>query len=446
MNIPPLLLARVQFTASLGFLALFLAISLALAWLLLFFKLRARWSGQSGWTAAYRFWVRIFALAFVLALACTVPVLIQLGSLWSGLMDKIGNLAGPLLGYGVLSIFIVKSCFLGVMLFGQRRVSDAAHTLAVLMVAIGQLVAVGWVLALFSWLQTPDGAVLIDGRYQVYDWRAVVLNPSFGWRMGLTVLGAFLTAGFLMLGVTAMQALRRPLDDGERHAFRAGLAVALLASLLLGPVAAGMGEVTARLQPAKAAAAAGFWHSGAEPEVVVFGWPSARAQANLAAVSLPGAGGRWLHHDAAAGYLGLDKFSGMQPPVAFTFWSLRLALGLGLLMLAASCATLALTCRRGFDPAALPRWWLRVLSLLMFAGALGVVATWCYDLAGMQPYAVNRAVTQSEVLGPVTMPALLYSLAGHIALYAVLLAAFVGMLFHAARYGVVPVRKTGGSS
>ncbi|MFQ6685075.1 cytochrome ubiquinol oxidase subunit I, partial [Bordetella pertussis] len=230
MNIPPLLLARAQFTASLGFLALFLAISLALAWLLLFFKLRARWSGQSGWTAAYRFWVRIFALAFVLALACAVPVLIQLGSLWSGLMDKIGNLAGPLLGYGVLSIFIVKSCFLGVMLFGQRRVSDAAHTLAVLMVAIGQLVAVGWVLALFSWLQTPDGAVLIDGRYQVYDWRAVVLNPSFGWRLGLTVLGAFLTAGFLMLGVTAMQALRRPLDDGERHAFRAGLTVALLAS------------------------------------------------------------------------------------------------------------------------------------------------------------------------------------------------------------------------
>src|SRR5690606_22345955 len=152
-----------------------------------------------------------------------------------------------------------------------------------------------------------------------YDWRAVVLNPSFGWRMGLTVLGAFLTAGFLMLGVTAMQALRRPLDDGERHAFRAGLAVALLASLLLGPVAAGMGEVTARLQPAKAAAAAGFWHSGAEPELVVFGWPSARAQANLAAVSLAGAGGRWLHRDATAGYLGLDKFSGMQPPVAFTF-------------------------------------------------------------------------------------------------------------------------------
>ena len=136
MDISTLSLARAQFVASLSFLAFFLAFSLALAWVLLFFKIRARWSGHGGWTAAYRFWVRIFALAFVLTLAASVPVLIQLGSLWAGLMDKIGNVAGPLLGYGILSVFILKSCFLGVMLFGQRRVSDGAHTLAVLMVAV----------------------------------------------------------------------------------------------------------------------------------------------------------------------------------------------------------------------------------------------------------------------------------------------------------------------
>ena len=147
MDISTLSLARAQFVTSLSFLALFLSVALALAWILLFFKLRARMSSNGGWTAAYRFWVRIFALSFVLTLAASVPVLIQLGSLWAGLMDKIGNVAGPLLGYGILSVFILKSCFLGVMLFGQRRVSDGAHTLAVLMVAVGQLVAVFWVLA-----------------------------------------------------------------------------------------------------------------------------------------------------------------------------------------------------------------------------------------------------------------------------------------------------------
>ena len=125
-----------------------------------------------------------------------------------------------LLGYGILSVFILKSCFLGVMLFGQRRVSGGAHTLAVLMVAVGQLVAVFWVLALQSWMQTPDGALLVDGRYRVYDWAAVVFNPSIGWRMAQVALSSALAAAFLIIGVTALQALRRPLGDGERCAFR----------------------------------------------------------------------------------------------------------------------------------------------------------------------------------------------------------------------------------
>ena len=245
MDISTLSLARAQFVTSLSFLALFLSVALALAWILLFFKLRARMSSNGGWTAAYRFWVRIFALSFVLTLAASVPVLIQLGSLWAGLMDKIGNVAGPLLGYGILSVFILKSCFLGVMLFGQRRVSDGAHTLAVLMVAVGQLVAVFWVLALQSWMQTPDGALLVDGRYQVYDWAAVVFNPSIGWRMAQVALGSALAAAFLIIGVTALQALRRPLGDGERCAFKAALVIAAAAALLQGPAVVGAAQVMA---------------------------------------------------------------------------------------------------------------------------------------------------------------------------------------------------------
>ncbi|MCD0506001.1 cytochrome ubiquinol oxidase subunit I, partial [Bordetella petrii] len=245
MDIVPLLLARAQFTASLSFLAVFMALALALAWLLLFFKVRAHRTGQPGWTAAYRFWVRIFALSFVVTLASALPALIQMGSLWPGLMDKIGNVAGPLIGFGVLSVFILKSCFLGVMLFGQRRVSDAAHTLAVFMVAVGQGAALFWVLALQSWVQTPAGATLIDARYQVYDWYAVIFNPSMGWNLGLMALWSALAAAFLILGVTALQALRRPLDDGERCAFKTALVVATAASLLQAPVLDGAARVMA---------------------------------------------------------------------------------------------------------------------------------------------------------------------------------------------------------
>ncbi len=446
MDISTLSLARAQFVASLSFLALFLAVALALAWVLLFFKIRARVSGQGGWTAAYRFWVRIFALSFVLTLAACVPVLIQIGSLWAGLMDKIGNIAGPLLGYGILSVFILKSCFLGVMLFGQRRVSDGAHTLAVLMVAVGQLVALFWVLALQSWMQTPDGAVLVDGRYQVYDWVAVVLNPSVGWRMAVVVVGSALAAAFLMMGVTAMQALRRPLDDGERCTFKTGLAIAALAAVLQIPVAMGAGQMVAQYQPAKAAAAAGYWESGTEPRLVLFGWPDARAHTNVGDWTLRNTGGMWLHRNEDGTYQGLDKYSGMLPPVALTFWSLRVAAGLGLLMLAVSWITFLWTWRRGLDVAVLPPWWQRVLCGMMFSGGIAVVAGWWVSIIGLQPFAVNGTVTQSEILGAVASSTVLYGLLGYGLLYALLLAAFAGMLFHAARYGVVPVRKlTGGT-
>ncbi len=446
MDIPPLLLARAQFIASLSFLALFLAVALALAWVLLFFKVRARMSGHLGWTAAYRFWVRIFALAFVLTLAASVPVLIQLGSLWAGLMDKIGNVAGPLIGYGILSVFILKSCFLGVMLFGQRRVSDAAHTFAVFMVAIGQLVAVFWVLALQSWMQTPDGALLVDGRYEVYDWMAVVFNPSLGWRLGVVAVGAALAVAFLMLGVAAVQALRRPLDDGERCSFKTALVMALLATVLQVPVAAGAGKVIVQYQPAKAAAAAGYWESGTSPAFVVLGWPDAKSRSNMMDITVSNAGGRWLHRNEDGTYQGLDKYSGMMPPVALTFWSLRVAIGLGGLMLGVAWVTFFWTWRRGLEPATLPKWWLRVISMMMFAGGVAVVAGWWVSIIGLQPYAVNGTVTQTEILGPVSGATLLYGLLGYIALYGVLLAAFVGMLFHAARYGVVPVRKLAGGS
>jgi len=441
MDISTLSLARAQFVASLSFLAIFLAVSLALAWVLLFFKIRARWSRHGGWTAAYRFWVRIFALAFVLTLAASVPVLIQIGSLWAGLMDKIGNVAGPLLGYGILSVFILKSCFLGVMLFGQRRVSDAAHTLAVLMVAVGQLVAVFWVLALQSWMQTPDGALLVDGRYQVYDWVKVVLNPSIGWRMAVVMVGAALAASFLIMGVTALQALRRPLGEGERSAFKTALVVAVVGAFLQLPVATGAGQMMAQLQPAKAAAAAGFWESGPVPQLVLFGWPDARAHTNVADLTLNNAGGMWLHRNPDGTYQGLDKYSGMLPPVALTFWSLRVAAGLGLLMLVVACVTFLWTFRRGMYPSSLPTWWQRVLCGMMFSGGIAVVAGWWVSIIGLQPFVVNGTVTQSEVLGSMPASTVLYGLAGYVLLYALLLAAFAGMLFHAARYGVVPVRK-----
>ena len=441
MDISTLSLARAQFVTSLSFLALFLSVALALAWILLFFKLRARMSGNGGWTAAYRFWVRIFALSFVLTLAASAGA----DPAWQpvGRPDGQDRQCGrPLLGYGILSVFILKSCFLGVMLFGQRRVSDGAHTLAVLMVAVGQLVAVFWVLALQSWMQTPDGALLVDGRYQVYDWAAVVFNPSIGWRMAQVALGSALAAAFHhwrdgAAGAAPAAGRRRAL----RLQGRAGHRAAAAARARGRGRGAGDGQV-----PAKAAAAAGYWESGARPNLVLFAWPDALSHQNQAELAISNAGGRWLHRNDDGSYQGLDKYSGMLPPVALTFWSLRVAVGLGLLMLVASCVTLMWTWRRGLDPSGLPRGWLRTLCGMMFSGGIAVVAGWWVSIIGLQPFVVNGTITQTEVLGTASSGAVLYGLIGYGLLYALLLAAFAGMLFHAARYGVVPVRKLGGGA
>jgi len=441
MEIAPLQLARIQFVASLGFHVLFLSLALALAWLLLYFKWRAR-RGDAGWTAAYRFWVRIFALAFVLALASGVPVLFQLGSLWPVLMERVGNIAGPLVGFAVATVFVLKSCFLGVMLFGQRRVSDTAHTLSVLMVALGMLLAVFWILALQSWTHTPDGAVLVDGRYMVYDWWAVVFNPSMPWHFGMMVLGSALAAAFLIMGVTAWQAANRPPADGEKSAFKSALLVATVAILLQFAVGEGNGRVVARHQPATAAAAAGYWHTGSPPRAVLFGLPDGDTQSNLLELAVPG-GEAWLGRAADGTLQGLDTFSGMRPPVPAVFWLLRIMVGIGALMLLVSVVTLAWLGRRGLDPALLPRWWLRVLSAMTFSGSVAVVAGWWLTELGREPYAVYGTVTMSEIAGPATNGQLAWGMGGYGVLYALLLAAFVHMLFHAARYGVVPVRKTG---
>jgi cytochrome d ubiquinol oxidase subunit I len=362
-------------------------------------------------------------------------------------MDKIGNVAGPLLGYAVLSLFLLKSCFLGVMLFGQRRVSDTAHTLAVLMVAVGQLVAIGWLVALHSWMQTPDGAAVINGRYQVYDWLDVIFNPSFFWSLALTLLESVLAAAFLVMGVTALQMLRRPPEDGERLTFRVALTAALTAALLTIPAFAGLADLMARHQPAKVAALAGYWHTGAPPKLVLSGWPDEASESNLREViSFPAWDGRGLARASQDGVLGLDTFAGARPPVALVFWSLRVAILLFLLMLAAAMGAMLLAWRRGAVANAppLPAWYLRFLVGMSGSGGLAAAAGWWVSLAGLQPYVVNRGVMLSDVLGPASPAVLSYGMAGYAALYAALSAAFAGMLLHAARYGVVPVRKGAG--
>lgn len=437
-------LSQIQFFSSLGFMLLFLALELGLAWVLLYFKLRAQKSDHTAWTAAYRFWVRVFALAFILSFAACLPVLIQFGSLWPELMEKIGNVAGPLLAAGLLSAYVFKSCFLGAMLFGQRHLSDRAHTLVVFMVAVGIAVSVFWLLVLLSWTHTPAGVLFADGQYQVLDWAKILFNPALPWYAALFVLAAMLTTAFLMIGVVATQSLRRPVDESGRLVFKSALWLALICILLQGLAAVGAGNMTARHQPAKAAATAAYWKSGQPADLVLFAWPDTQAHANRLAWLWPGAGDMWIGRDQAGALRGLDQFSGMGPPVPATFWSFRLAVLTGLLMLLAAGLALWRARRVRYDPGELSRWGRHVLAAMTFSGWLMLLAGLSHVLLGAYPYAVNGTVTMSEVAGTSSLHVLLGGYLAHLVLYLLLLISFFQMLGHIARYGVVPVARRRG--
>jgi len=441
MDMSALVLARVQFVASLSFFVVFLALSLSLAWFALVFRLRAGVGARLEWMAAYRFWVRIFALSLTLALASAVPVIFLLGMLWPTLMARIGNVLGPLLACAVVTLFVFKSCFLGVMLYGQQRVSSRLHTLSVLMVAVGLTVFAGWLVAIESWLHVPQGAVLFDGSYRAQDWRAILFNAAMPWHLLLFVTGSLLAGAFLILGVTAWQALRRAPDEGEQAAFQAGRMAAWLAFALLLPVAAGTLMMVAEHQPMLAAAVAGHWRSGDPASLVLWAWPDGALRTNLWASALPLPGDGWLGRNAAGATLGLDHYSGMHPPVAPVFWLARFGWLMGALMLAATLLCGRLSARRHAGERA-SRWRLRVLGGLSFAGVLALLAGWLVLELGRQPYAVAGTVTWLEALGPDRHPAwLALGAVGQLLLHVVLVWVFVRMVLHAARYGVVPVRK-----
>jgi len=437
-------LSQVQFLTSVGFMSLFLLIELGLAWVLFFFKLADHAAKGNGWMQAYRFWVRVYALAAVLALAGSIPVLIQIGSLWPGLLDRIGDVAGPLLAAAILTAFIVKSCFMSAMLFGQRSLSEAVHTAVVFMVALGTTLSILWIVALVGWMQAPAGTDFLNGEYVVVDWYGVVFNSFTGWLFLLFLASAALTVAYMVLGVVARGATSLPADDGGRLVFRTGAAMGLVSVLLYGIAVAGYGHLVATHQPAKAAATAAYWHTGEQPDLALIGWPQTEQARTRALISWKHAGGKWLGRDAAGQLLGLDRFSGMHPPVALTFWSFRLSLLAALLMVVVSSGALWCLRRKYIEHGDLPPAWGRFFSSLTFLGWVAGLGMMCHVLAGLAPFVVNHTVTFMEIGSGAKLSQLVPSLVAHLCVYAMLLAGFVQLLRHGVQYGIVPVARRRG--
>ncbi|MGM8060782.1 cytochrome ubiquinol oxidase subunit I [Vogesella indigofera] len=431
----PLTLARIQFAANISFHILFPTISIAMGWVLLYFKTRFDRSGDAAWLDAYGFWVKIFALTFALGVVSGITMSFQFGTNWPGYMQKVGNVAGPLLAYEVLTAFFLEATFLGVMLFGRSRVSNRVHTLATFLVAFGTTVSAFWIIALNSWMQTPAGVSVVDGKVHVQSWLAVIFNPSMPYRLTHMLLASGLTVAFLVAGVSAYRWLRGDRAGGVRHALKTGVTLAAMLIPLQILVGDAHGLNTFHHQPAKLAAIEGVWHTERGAPLLLFALPDEATQSNRYALGIPKLASLIITHQPDGEIRGLNEFAGAHPPVAKVFWSFRVMVAVGVAMLLASWLAAWQLRRRG-EPAP---WLSRVLVAMTFSGWLATLAGWYVTEIGRQPWLVTGILRTADAASTVGGGMILSTLLMYLALYAVLLASYVSVVFYLAKKAGQPL-------
>ena len=426
-----LLLARAQFGLNIGFHILFPTLTIGLAWVLVFFRLRYERTGDEQWLAIYRMWVKIFALSFAMGVVSGITMSFQFGTNWPGYMLRVGNIAGPLLTFEVLFAFFLEATFLGVMLFGMNRVSSGLHIAATLLVAVGTTLSAFWILALNSWMQTPAGFMFDGDQLIAADWLEVIFNPSFPYRLSHMMNASALTTAFVVAGLSAWRLLRAAGDRAAQRTVR----VALLMAAVLAPLQVVLGDLhglnTLQHQPAKIAAMEGLWESDRGAPLVLFAVPDETARENRYAIEIPRAASVVLKHDPDALIQGLNEFAPDIPPVTPVFFAFRIMVGVAILMVTVAWTGIWAT-RKGRIPAR-PMLW--ILAGMTFSGWVATICGWLVTEIGRQPWLVTGLLRTAEAAGDVPPRHLGASFAGYVVVYAVMLAAYLVVLTHIAGKG-----------
>ena len=424
MDLDPFALARIQFAANISFHILFPAISIGLGWILIYFRLRYTWSGDRAWEYAYQFWVKIFALTFAMGVVSGITMSFQFGTNWPGFMEKAGNVAGPLLGYEVLSAFFLEASFLGIMLFGRNRVSNRVHLLSSFLVAIGTTLSAFWILSLNSWMQTPTGYYLENGVVMVDSWMEVIFNPSFPYRFFHMLIASMLTSAFLIAGVSAWRALHDVDGPATWRVMRTGV----LLAAVMAPLQIFVGDLhginTLEHQPAKIAAMEAVWETGREVPFTVVALPDEETRSNRWALEIPYGASLVLTHSLDGEVKGLDDFEGKHPPVAVVFWAFRIMVGIGVLMVLVSWWS----GWQLYKHSSASRPVLMALAGMTFSGWVAVLAGWYVTEIGRQPWIVDGVLMVKDVVADHSGATMAGTLFGYVLLYLFLLASYIGAL------------------
>lgn len=416
MEFDALTLARLQFAFTISFHIIFPAFTIGIASYLA--VLEGLWlaTGRNVFLALFNYWKKIFAISFGMGVVSGIVMSYQFGTNWSVFSDKTGPILGPLMGYEVLSAFFLEAGFLGVMLFGMERVGKRLHFFATLMVAAGTLMSAFWILAANSWMQTPAGYALnTAGQFVATDWWAVIFNPSFPYRLVHMVLAAYLTTAFVVGAVGAFHLLGDRANEGARVMF----SMAMWMAAIVAPIQVVAGDLhglnTLTHQPAKIAAMEGHWETGASQPLILFGWPDMETETTRYKIEIPGLGSYVLTHDWNGTVKGLKTWPRNERPNAtILFWSFRIMVGLGVLMILVGAWSSWLRLRgRLTESTAL----LRLAVLMGPSGFVAVLAGWITTEVGRQPYTVYGLLRTVDSVSPIDAAAVGASLIAFIIVY-----------------------------
>ncbi|MGH8528646.1 MAG: cytochrome ubiquinol oxidase subunit I [Nevskiales bacterium] len=428
-----LLLSRIQFAFTIAYHIIFPTLSMGLAMFLVFMEAMELKTGRARWREGGIFWTRIFALSFAMGVVSGVVLSYEIGTNWGRFAEIAGPVVGPLMSYEVMSAFFLEAGFLGIVLFGRNRVAPGLHFFATCMVALGTLMSAFWILAANSWMQTPAGYRIEQGVIHVTSWAEAIFNPSFPYRLAHMVAASYLTTSFVVAAVGAWYLLKQQHVELGKGALRLGLT----AAAILAPTQALLGDLhglnTLEHQPMKVAAIEGHWHTGRGVPLLLFALPDQAAELNHFEVSVPRLGSLILTHEWNGEVPGLKEVPAQdRPMVAIVFWSFRVMVGCGLVMILLAWAGVALWWRGKLDDS---QWYLRLLCLSGPLGFLAVLAGWVTTECGRQPWTVYGLLRTADSVSPVAAVDVATSLTLFVIVYSVLFYAFLRFFAFLVRRG-----------
>lgn len=431
--IDTVLISRIQFGFTVGFHILFPTLNLGLALFLTIMEFRWLKTQNPVYLSICKFWTKIFALTFGMGVVSGVVLSYELGTNFGPFINAIGGVLGPLFGFEVMSAFFLEAGFLGIMLFGWNKVKPNIHFLATFLVMLGTAISALWIMSANSWMQTPAGYNLVNGKYIVVDWIAAVLNPSFIPRFLHMVTASYVTCAFVIAGVSAWYLLQKRYIDLSKRC----LAFSLVSALIVTPIQIGLGDIVGlriyEYQPLKTAAMEGNWETMRGAPLILFAIPDPVQEKNKFEISIPKLASLFNTHKMDGELVGLKSVPAEERPIVSTvFYNFRIMVGIGILLLLTAIWGSWLTWRKTFTEHPL---FLKLCVLVSPLGFLASISGWMTAESGRQPWVVYNLMKTAEGASLVPAHKVIISLALFIIVYLVVFGFYLHYLFSLIRKG-----------